>query len=455
MNEEFNMKKIAEKFLSPALGCKLVGILCLLGVSSMAWAGIPIQQWMTQNGAKVLFVETHAIPVIDINVDFDAGSRRDPATKSGLAGLTNASLDKGILDAGGSAIPEAKILDTFADVGAVKSNSVDMDKAGYSLRVLSGQEQSDKAINMLSDLLAKPSFPAELLNRDKARLIASIKEDETRPESIAAKTFKKNMYPSHPYGVSATSETVSAITREDLVFFHRNHYVANRAVITIVGDIDLNGAKKIANRISEKLVVAQTDLPTMPEVKATNARTDAIPHPATQAHILMGMPAVKRGDPDFFALTVGNYVLGGGGFSSRLMQEVREKRGLTYGVYSNFSPMIQKGPFLIGLQTEKKQADAALKVVNSTLDTFLKSGPTPAELKAAKDHLINSFAMKMDNNRKILDLVSMIGYYRLPITYLDTWTDNVRKVTAKDVQKAFHQKVIENELITVVVGNRE
>lgn len=455
MDEKFNMKKIAEKFLALALGRKLVGILYFLGASSMAWAAIPIQQWTTHNGAKVLFVETHAIPVIDINVDFDAGSRRDPAGKSGLAGLTNASLDKGIEDARGAIISEANILDTFADVGAVRSNNVDMDKAGYSLRVLSGQDQSDKAINMLSDLLAKPSFPAELLNRDKARLIASIKEEETRPESIAAKAFKKNIYPAHPYGVSATPETVSAITRDDLVSFHRDHYVANRAVITVVGDTDLNGAKKIANRISEKMAVAKNDLPAMPEVKTIAAKTDTIPHPATQAHILMGMPSVKRGDPDFFALTVGNYILGGGGFSSRLMQEVREKRGLTYGVYSSFSPMIQKGPFLIGLQTEKKQADAALKVVNSTLDNFLKNGPTQTELKAAKDHLVNSFAMKMDNNRKILDLVSMIGYYRLPLNYLDTWTDNVNRVTVNDVQKAFQQKVMEHELLTVVVGNQE
>ena len=307
----------------------------------------------------------------------------------------------------------------------------------------------------MSDLLAKPSFPAELLDRDKARLVASIREEETRPESIAARAFKKNIYPSHPYGVSATPETVNAISRDDLVSFHQNHYVANRAVITIVGDTDLNGAKKIANQISEKLAVAKNDLPVMPEVKTTVAKTDAIPHPATQAHILMGMPSVKRGDPDFFALTVGNYILGGGGFSSRLMQEVREKRGLTYGVYSSFSPMIQKGPFLIGLQTEKKQADAALKVVNRTLDNFLKNGPTQMELKAAKDHLVNSFAMKMDNNRKILDLVSMIAYYRLPLNYLDTWTDHVKKVTVKDVKKAFHQKVIENELVTVVVGNQK
>lgn len=451
MNEEFTMKKIAEKFLALALNCKFVGVLCLLGISSMAWAAIPIQQWTTQNGAKVLFVETHAIPVIDINVAFDAGSRRDPAGKSGLAGLTNASLDKGIRDAGFT-MAEAKILDTFADVGAIRSNGINMDKAEYSLRVLSGREQSDKAITMLSELLAKPSFPAELLERDKARLIASIREEETRPESIATKAFKKEIYPAHPYGVSATPETVNSISRNDLVSFHRNHYVANRTVITIVGDTDLNNAKKIANRISEKLAVSTSDLPAMPAVKPTASRTDSIAHPATQAHILLGMPSVKRGDPDFFALMVGNYILGGGGFSSRLMQEVREKRGLTYGVYSAFSPMIQKGPFLIGLQTEKKQADAALNVVNSTLDNFLKNGPTQAELKAAKDHLINSFAMKMDNNRKILDLVSMIGYYRLPIDYLDTWTDNVNRVTVKDVQNAFQRKVLENELITVVVG---
>lgn len=455
MNEEFNMKKIARNFLLKAMNRTLVGVMCFLGLSSIAWAAIPIQQWTTDNGSKVLFVETHAIPVIDINVDFDAGSRRDPAVKSGLAALTNASLDKGISNAGGLTVPEAKILDTFADVGAARSNSINMDKAGYTLRVLSGQEQSDKAIGMLSELLAAPSFPAELLKRDKARLIASIKEEETRPESIAAKAFKKGIYPTHPYGVSASPETVSSISRDDLVSFHKDHYVANRAVITIVGDIDLNGAKKIANQISGKLAQGKGELPSMPPVEPTVSKMNAISHPATQAHILVGMPSVKRGDPDFFALTVGNYILGGGGFSSRLMQEVREKRGLTYGVYSSFSPMIQKGPFLIGLQTEKKQADAALKVVNSTLDNFLKNGPTQKELKAAKDHLVNSFAMKMDNNRKILDLVSMIGYYRLPVNYLDTWTDNVNRVTIKDVQNAFHQKVMENELVTVVVGNQE
>lgn len=449
------MKKIAEKFPGPTLGHKLIGIICFLGISSMACAAIPIQQWTTDNGAKVLFVETHSIPVIDINVDFDAGARRDPVGKSGLAGLTNASLDKGMTDVAGLVVSEAKILDTFADVGAARSNSVNMDKAGYSLRVLAGQEQSEKAIDMLSELLAKPSFPAELLNRDKARLVASIREEETRPESIAARAFKKGMYPAHPYGVSPTPETVSAISRDDLISFHRDHYVANRAVITIVGDLDLKSAKQIANRISGKLAVAKADLPAMPSVKPTVSKTDAIPHPATQAHILIGMPSVKRGDPDFFALTVGNYILGGGGFSSRLMQEVREKRGLTYGVYSTFSPMIQKGPFLIGLQTEKKQADAALKVVNSTLGDFLQNGPTRNELNAAKDHLVNSFAMKMDNNRKILDLVSMIGYYRLPIDYLDTWTDNISRVTIKDIQKAFHQKVAENELVTVVVGDRQ
>ena len=263
------MKKITEKFLLLAVNRTLVAMACFLGISSMAWAAIPIQQWTTDNGTKVLFVETHAIPVIDINVDFDAGSRRDPAGKSGLAGLTNASLDNGISEASGLTVTEAKILDTFADVGAARGNSVNMDKAQYSLRVLSGQEQSDKAIDMFTGLLATPSFPAELLNRDKAQLVASIKEEETRPESIAAKVFKKEIYPAHPYGVSASAETVRSISRDDLVSFHRDHYVANRAVITIVGDIDLGNAKKIANRISGKLVVAKNDLPAMPPVKPT------------------------------------------------------------------------------------------------------------------------------------------------------------------------------------------
>ncbi len=436
------------RFIS--LAC--AGMLACLWIGLPASAAMPIQQWMTANGAKVLFVETHAIPVLDISVEFDAGSRRDPAGKSGLAALTNALLDKGAFSADGNAIPEARILDTFADTGALHGSKMSMDRAGYSLRVLSEPAESEEAITLMSRFLSTPSFPQKLLERDKARVVASLKEELTRPEPIAAKTFRQDIYGEHPYGKSPTPESIVSITRDDLANFHKTHYVANRAVIGIVGDIDQKRAREIADEISRNLKVSSQDLPVLPAVGATVGRADTVSHPATQAHVLLGMPAVKRGDPDFFALTVGNYILGGGGFSSRLMQEVREKRGLSYSVYSKFQPMLQEGPFIIGLQTEKKQVDDALKVVDSTLDAFLQNGPSEAELQSAKDHLVNSFVIQMDNNRKMLELVSMIGYYQLPLDYLDTWTANVKRVSAADVRAAMNRKLSADKMVTVVVG---
>ena len=441
-NPEYVLSQLCRFFKAGLIGCLLYG--------AQVYAALPIQHWVTENGARVFFVETHAIPVLDINVEFDAGSRRDPEGKAGLAALTNGSLDKGI--AGVDGVTEAQILDAFADAGAIRSNKTSMDRAGYSLRVMSDPAESESAIRMMSRLLAKPSFPEALLMRDKARLVASLKEEMTRPESIAAKAFRKDIYSAHPYGVSSTPESVGQITREDLVDFHKTHYVANRAVISLVGDIDIERARRIAQEISSGLSVSDRDLPKLPDVTASARKTDVIAHPATQAHILIGMPALRRGDPDFFALTVGNYILGGGGFSSRLMQEVREKRGLSYSVYSHFQPMLQPGPFVIGLQTEKKQADDAIGVVNATLNDFLRKGPDAAELQSARDHLVNSFAMQMDNNLKVLELISMIGYYRLPLDYLDHWTEKVAQVTAADVKDAMNRKLNAGQMATVIVG---
>ncbi len=443
-NPEYVLHQVCRLLKAGLMGCLLYGV--------QVYAALPIQHWVTENGARVFFVETHAIPVLDISVEFDAGSRRDPAGKAGLAALTNGSLDKGIVGEGREDVTEAQILDTFADAGALRSNMTGMDRAGYSLRVMSGHAESESAIRMMAQLLAKPSFPEALLERDKARLVASLKEEMTRPDSIAAKAFRKDIYPAHPYGESSTPESVERITREDMMEFHKTHYVANRAVISLVGDIDVERARQIAREISSGLIVSDRDLPTLPDVTVPAGKTNVIAHPATQAHILIGMPALRRGDPDFFALTVGNYILGGGGFSSRLMDEVREKRGLSYSVYSQFQPMLQPGPFIISLQTEKKQATDAISVVNATLDDFLRKGPDATELQSARDHLVNSFAMKMDNNLKVLELIAMIGYYRLPLDYLDHWTEKVAQVTAADVKDAMNRKLNEGKMVTVIVG---
>ena len=434
---------------------KRIFLFLLVLVGLPAHAALHIQSWTLANGARVLFVENHSIPILDVSVEFDAGSRRDPPGKSGTASLTNAMLARGVhegkVPAQEPVLSEAQISDAFADTAAERGGGADEDRAGATLRTLSDREQRQASVLLLARLLAQPSFPADLLARDKARVIAAIREDETKPESIAEKAFWRVLYGTHPYAAHETVASVGAITRDDLVAFHDAHYVANRAVIAMIGDVSRDEADAIARELTVRLPQG-APLPALPPVQPLPAKEEWIQHPASQAHILLGMPALARGDADYFPLIVGNYTLGGGGFVSRLMREVREKRGLSYSVYSYFNPLAQPGPFEAGLQTQKEQTSEALKIVRETIAAYLNEGPTPAELKAAKDNLVGGFALRIDNNRTILANIAAIGFYRLPLDYLDTWTANVKKVTAGDIKAAFWRKLALDKMSTVVVG---
>ncbi len=430
----------------------------LLAASGFAQAALDIQHWTLDNGARVYFVENHTIPMLDVNVEFDAGGRRDPAGKAGLSSLTSGLLARGLKEvrlADGSVEPsmsEAEISNALADIAAQRGGGSGADRAGMSVRTLSAKATRDEAVRLLARLLAHPAFPDDLFRRDQARTVSAIRDALTRPESIASKAFWRMAYGNHPYGAEATVESVGAITRDDLLNFHRTHYVANHAVIAMIGDLTRNEADAIAKELTRRLPQGQP-LPKLPEVAQPVGAEERIPHPASQSHILVGMPALARNDPDVFALTVGNYVLGGGGFVSRLTREVREKRGLSYSAYSYFNPMAQSGPYMAGLQTRKDQSDEALQVVRDTIAAFLRDGPTEAELKAAKDNLVGGFALRIDNNRKILENIAAIGFYQMPLDYLDTWTARVEKVSIADVRAAFARKLAMDKMVTVVVGS--
>ena len=236
--------------------------------------------------------------------------------------------------------------------------------------------------------------------------------------------------------------------------FYRTHYLAENAVVAIMGDVRRDVAQQIAERLTQGLPrgsgIAATAVPVVAELE--RASSSVVAHPASQAHILIGAPGIRRDDPDFFALFVGNYVLGGGGFSSRLNDEVRQKRGLAYSVYSYFEPLLRGGMFQIGLQTQSDQAQTALQVVTSTLKTFLEQGPSQAELDEARNNLIGSFPLRIDSNRKIHDYLALIGFYRLPLTYLDDFVKNIEKVSVADVRAAFARHLRVERLVTVMVG---
>jgi zinc protease len=420
--------------------------LLALAVTAVAQAGVKIEHWVAPSGARVYFVETHDLPIVDVAVDFSAGSVFDPAGKVGLASLT-----QGLLDAGAGELDEERIAGMLVDTGARMSGSVDSDRAGLTLRTLSDKAEKEASLDLLRLILSKPNFPEAVVAREKARSISAIQEADTRPDSIAAKRFAAAIYPGHAYGASATTESVSALTRDDLVAFHRDNYAARRSVVSIIGDVSRAEAERIAQFLTDGLPAGKAET-SVPEVKLPVSETIKVAHPASQSHIHVGLPAVRRGDPDFFPLLVGNYSLGGGGFVSRLVKEVREKRGYAYSVYSYFAPRKLEGPFEIGLQTKRDQAADALRLVQEVLTGFMKTGPSQMELTAAKKNLIDGFGLRIDSNAKLLGYLSTIGFYGLPLTYLDDFPAKVGAVTAKGVREAFSRHVKPEHLVTVVVA---
>jgi zinc protease len=428
----------------------LLAALCCIATAAVATPDI--QHWQSASGAKVLFVEDHDIPMLDVAVSFSAGSSFDAADKSGVAGLTHH-----LLDMGADGLSEDDISRGMADIGAQFGGSFDQDRSGVSLRTLSSAAERDKALDIMARVLQHPLFPEAILARERVRVIAALKEAMTKPESIADKAFQKAVFGAHPYAlpVSGEIESVEKITAQDLRGFYQAHYRAGGAVVAIMGDVSRAEAEAIAGKLTAQLPAGAAADPLPDVASKITASEQRIAHPASQSHILIGAPGMARSDPDYFPLYVGNYILGGGGFVSRLMNEVREKRGLAYSVYSYFMPLKQTGAFQVGLQTKKDQADQALQLVRNTLAEFMAKGPTEKELHAAKQNIIGGFPLRIDSNRKILDYLSVIGFYDLPLTYLDDFPRRVEQVSIAQIREAFARHLDPESMATVIVGAPE
>lgn len=427
---------------------RLLFILLLAAYSQMALATLPIQLWQTSAGTWVYFVESRDLPILDISVDFDAGSSSDTPETSGRAGLTLQ-----LLNLGAGRLSEDQIAKALADVGAELGGRFDQDRAGVSLRTLSSERERTQALDILGRVIQHPEFPEDVLERERVRVITGLREADTKPDHIASHTLRKMLYGSHPYGLRGSGEIASLelLQRKDLVDLYQSRYRAASAVVSIMGDVSRAEAAAIAEALTKDLPQGKSDS-VLPPVIAPAAETRRIAHPASQSHILLAYPGLRRDDPDFFPLVVGNYILGGGGFVSRLMQEIRQKRGLAYSVYSGFSPLRHEGPFEIGLQTKKEQSEEALRLTQRVLADFVAGGPTKKELIAAKQNIIGGFPLRLDSNKKIIDYLSMIGFYNLPLTYLDDYVKAIDRVTVAQVKEAFQRRIKPEGMVTVVVG---
>ncbi|NPC57645.1 M16 family metallopeptidase [Caenimonas soli] len=431
--------------------------LALLLCCGPALAAIPIQHWTQPSGAKVYLVQSPSIPMVDVRIEFDAGGRREPADKAGLAGVTAGMISKGVEARNGEpALDENQLGEAWADLGAGFSAGAGSDRMSFSLRSLTYPDLLPKSIHLAARQMGEPAFPEAIWQRERHRLAASIREANTRPATLAGRAYAAAVYSGHPYGHEMTEATLERIGVQDM----RNMYrliEPCRAKVSIVGAVTRTQADAMVTSLLSRLPAAASGrcepLPPVAEVPPlAEPLVKAIPFASAQAHVLIGQPGHKRNDPDHFALLVGNYTLGGGGFVSRLSQEVREKRGLSYSVYSHFSPGLHAGAFTVGLQTRPDQAAQAVQVAREVLARFVAEGPTEAELKAAKDNLIGGFPLLIDSNRKLLDNVANIAWNDLPLDYLDTWVARVQRITVADVRAAFARKLQPQRMVTVTVG---
>jgi zinc protease len=307
----------------------------------------------------------------------------------------------------------------------------------------------------MAAILARPRFDEADFSRLREAMQVGLRQSEQNPGSVASKAFFGEVFAGHPYGThpGGTQESLAAMTREDLVAMHKRYYVARNGVVAIVGAVGRTQAEQIAKRITKGLAAGE-HAPAVPEVRfPEKGEENRIAFPSSQSHILIGHPGMHRGDPDYFALYVGNHILGGSGLVSQLSDEVREKRGLSYSVYSYFQPMRRNGPFTLGAQTKNAQAAEAMAVMRQTLDHFIENGPTEDELTAAKQNITGGFPLRIASNSSIVEYLSVIGFYDLPLDYLDAFVGKVNKVTVEKIRDAFQRRVHPQKFVTVVVGN--
>ena len=423
-----------------------------------AFATLPIQKIQLTTGAHLFFVESKTIPMVNIGIDFPGGFAHDNKDRIGVSNFTSQLMNKGS-KIKGAIKDEAFIADSISDLGSMISFSTGKELTSVRIKTLSSAEVLNPLVDQVSDMLAYPIFNNKILEREKSIEISGLLESETKPEYILSKQFKKMIYRDNPLGNDETVNSIKAIKIDDLKKFHQTYYRANKMNVLIIGDLSRDKAIELATKLTAKLPSGPEqgiEIPPLGPLTTQDIqkREVKISHPSQQAHIQMGMTSPPRNDPDYFPLLVGNYILGGGGFVSRLMSEIREKRGLAYSVSSYFYPAKNSGYFVAGMQTQKNQSEESIKLLKQTIDEFIKNGPTDDEVLAAKNNLINGFPLRIDSNSKLLDNLSAIAWFDLPLNTLDEWTNEVKKVKKEDINRVFKKNLDMEKMITVVVGGQ-
>lgn len=417
-------------------------ILALVGPVQAA----EFERFTTDDGLRVLFMSAPEPAMVDIQLTFAAGAARDGELE-GLAALTARALAHGAGELDADALAEA-----FEGVGAQFSADAGRDMGVVSLRSLTEPDWLERALQTLTTVLAEPRFPAADFERSRRQTLRAIQREGQEPGSVARRALWRSLYPDHPYGAMPVgrAETVEALTNEDAREFFERYYVRENAILTLVGAVDREQAEAIAERLSGALRAGER-APALPE-PTVKAETQRIAFPSTQAHLFVGMPLIRRDDPDYFELLVANHILGGQSFNSRLFQDLRTRQGLAYSVFSVLQPLAVDGPFVAGMQTAAAQADHAERELLAAIDDWLENGVTEDEFAAAVDNLVNGFPLTIASNSAMVGQLAAIGFYGLPDDWLDTWVERVRAVEREAMMERLRERFRPDALSLIVVG---
>lgn len=429
----------------------LMGIFVSTSIFSLEQPVLNIQHWETKNGAEVYFVQRKELPMLDIQIVFNAGSAEDPANNLGLSSLTNAMIGENTkhLDADG-------IARAFENVGAQLGNFSDRDMAGLSLRTLIGPKFLEPALTTFQAVISEANFPSTAFNRLKEQTIAQLKAQQQDPWQLASNQFFQLIYGTAVYAHNplGTTADVNAMNQHQLMQFYQQFYVAKNADIILVGDITTAQANSISEKLAQSLPTGNAARTLNMAENLSKNKSAQIQYPLKQSTIMLGQVGITRQNPDFFPLIVGNAVLGGLPLSSLLYYEIREKNGLAYVASSGFEPMALRGPFIIAMQTKAASTQTALTMAQTILKKFIETGPTQDELTAAKQNLIARFPLTLSTNSGILAVLTHIAFYHQPLNYLDVYAQNINAVTTEQVKNAFEKNIDPNKMATVIVGPR-
>jgi zinc protease len=425
-------------------------VLCGLCVVRPGYAAdISPTRFTTPNGMTVLVLEQHFLPIVEIHALIKAGSAQDPPEKAGLANLVASLLDEGT-----TTRSPKQLAEQIDFVGGSLGVQTDEDFTTASARTL--KKDIDLGFTLLADILQRPAFPKQEFERVRSQILGEITSDNDDPGHVAMKAFNQLVFQNHPYRwpVNGMEETVGKITLADVQNFYAKEYLPNQVILTIVGDVTAEQATTLVQTHfgSWKKGVLQPRTVKKPAV-IDKKLVQLIEKGLTQSTIVIGHPGISRTNPDYYAVTVMNHVLGAGGFSSRLMDSIRDKQGLAYGITSHYDARSMPGSFWINLQTRTETTNQAITGVLAEMKAIREAPVSDQELADAKAFLMGSFPLRLDSTAKLAKVLAQVEFFGLGFDYFSQYPKWIERVTKEDVQRVAKQYLDPQHYALVVVGS--